>query len=121
MTLLELSVVIVVLLGLVGVFAIGAAAWKKGSNRVLCIMNLQAVQKGVRSYANLYGHEAGTTVPGLQAQVIGDGAFVQKMPECPGSGIYTPGGDVVPDLGTLYLNCSLSETGEHEPLNAEDW
>lgn len=121
MTLLELTVVILVMLTLVSVLFIGANAWKNGSDRVLCIINLQNVQKGVRSYANLNGYNPGATVPGLQSQVIGLGRFVEVMPQCPGDGSYTSGGDVIPTLGNLYFNCSLSASGEHEPVNAEDW
>jgi type II secretory pathway pseudopilin PulG len=121
MTLLELTVVILVLLILISVLFIGANAWKQGSDRTLCIMNLQNVQKGVRSFANLNGYAAGATVAGLQAQVIGMGRFVETMPECPGDGAYVSGGDVIPNIGTLYFNCSLSGSDRHEPLNADDW
>ena len=121
MTLLELTVVILVLLTLIAVLFVGANAWKNGSDRVLCILNLQSVQKGVRSYANLNGRNPGETVPGLQSEVIGLGRFVEVMPECPARGTYSTNGDVIPALGSLYLECSLSGAGDHEPLNAEDW
>ena len=122
MTLLELTVVILVLLALISVLTIGANAWKHGSDRVLCIMNLQSVQRGVRSFANIHGYAPGETVAGLQGKVIALGSFVEVSPECPANGTYTSGGDVIPEIGTLYFNCSLSGTaGEHEPMNAEDW
>lgn len=121
MTLLELTVVILVLLTLISVLFIGANAWKQGSDRTLCILNLQNVQKGVRSFSNLYGYSAGQTVAGLQSQVIGLGRFVEVMPECPGDGSYVSGGDVIPEIGTLYFNCTLSASGSHEPMNADDW
>jgi hypothetical protein len=121
MTLLELTVVILVMLTLVSVLFIGANAWKQGSDRTLCIMNLQNVQKGVRSFSNLNGYDAGQTVAGLQSQVIGLGRFVEAMPECPGNGNYISGGDVIPSIGTLYFNCTLSASGSHEPMSADDW
>ena len=121
MTLLELTVVILVLLTLISILFLGATAWKNGSDRVLCILNLQAVQKGVRSYSNINGRNPGETVAGLQNEVIGVGRFVEVMPECPGHGTYTTGGDVIPAMGTLYLECSLSASGSHEPTNVEDW
>ncbi len=55
MTLLELTVVILVLLSLISILFIGARAWKRGSDRAICIIHIQSAQKGVRSYANLYG------------------------------------------------------------------
>ncbi|MCW1925485.1 hypothetical protein OKA05_23205 [Luteolibacter arcticus] len=121
MTLLELTVVILVLLTLITILFFGANAWKNGSDRVLCILNLQSVQKGVRSYANLNGRNPGETVPGLQSEVIGLGRFVEAMPSCPGRGSYTTSGDIIPALGSLYLECSLSGAGAHEPVNVEDW
>ncbi|MEK7950648.1 type II secretion system protein [Luteolibacter soli] len=121
MTLLELTVVILVLLTLISVLFIGANAWKNGSDRVLCILNLQSVQKGVRSYSNLSGHNPGETVSGLQSEIIGLGRYVEVMPECPGHGNYSTTGDLIPPLGSLYLGCSLATTGAHEPSNVEEW
>ena len=48
MTLLELTVVILVLLSLISILFIGARAWKKGSDRAGCIMNIRNVQQAVR-------------------------------------------------------------------------
>ena len=44
MTLLELTVVILVLLSLISILFIGARAWKKGSDRAGCIMQIRNVQ-----------------------------------------------------------------------------
>ncbi len=121
MTLLELTLVIMMMLTLIGILAIGAKTWKKGTDRSTCIMNLQLVQKGVRSFSNMYGYEPGTSVTGLEGQIIGSGRFVEKNPACPGGGVYASGGDVIPAMGALYFNCSLAGTGEHEPKSFDDW
>ena len=121
MTLLELTLVILMMLTLIGILAIGARTWKKGTDRSTCIMNLQLVQKGVRSFSNLYGYEPGASVAGLESQVIGNGRFVERVPLCPSSGVYASGGDVVPAMGSLYFNCSLAGTGEHQPSSFDDW
>ena len=118
---LELTLVITILLSLIGLLVLGANTWKKGSDRALCIMNLQAVQKGVRSFSNLNGYEPGRVVAGLEDQIIGTGRFVEAMPICPAEGAYTTAGDMIPAPGELYLNCSLASEGEHEPLDLEDW
>ena len=124
MTLLELTVVILVLLSLISILFVGAQAWKRGSDRTLCIMNIQNVQKGVRSYSNLYGYGPGQSVAGLQLRVVGTGEFVEKPPVCPSGGIYTYGAafgiDTIPPVGQLYLSCSLSSSG-HIPANHGDW
>lgn len=125
MTLLELTVVILVLLSLISILFIGAQAWKRGSDRTLCIINIQNVQKGVRSFSNLYGYGPSQSVAGLQIRVIGLGKFVEQTPACPSNGIYTYGqtfgADTIPPVGELYLNCSLSASDSHIPSNFADW
>lgn len=125
MTLLELTVVILVLLSLISILFIGAQAWKKGSDKTICIINIQNVQKGVRSYSNLYGYGPGQNVAGLQMRVVGLGKFVEKTPVCPASGNYsygsTFGADTIPPVGQLYLDCSLATSGQHIPSNYGDW
>ena len=125
MTLLELTVVILVLLSLITILFVGARSWKRGSDRAICIMNISNIQKGVRGYSNLYGLDPGSNVPGLQSKIIGFGRFVETTPSCPGGGDYTFGGalgsDTIPPVGSLYLECSLSGSLEHEPPNSSDW
>lgn len=121
LTLLELTVVILVLLSLIGVLFVGGSAWKKGSDRALCIGNLQNVQKGVRGYSNLYGYDPGDVVAGLESKVIGAGKFVENHPDCPGGGTYSYLGDQVPVVGTLYISCSLAASEQHEASDTSDW
>lgn len=125
MTLLELTVVILVLLLLTTVLFFGATGWKRGTDRAVCIMNLQNVQKSVRGYANLNGYAPGTIVPNLKTQVIGLGRFLGATPICPGQGIYlfgNPSGtDMVPPIGELYMKCSLSAIEQHEPADHDGW
>ena len=123
MTLLELTVVILVLLSLISILFIGARAWKRGSDRAGCIMNIRNVQQGVRSYANLNSYTAGGTVAGWKAYVIGTGMFVEKTPACPGGGTYSYATDtVIPDVGVLALSCSLAAAPDnHAPTSYSDW
>lgn len=125
MTLLELTVVILVLLSLISILFIGAQAWKRGSDRAMCIVQIQNVQKGVRSFSNLYGYSPSQSVAGLQMRVIGLGKFVEDTPDCPGSGTYTFGQafgvDTIPPVGELYMGCSLSGSDDHIPSNFADW
>ena len=55
MTLLELTVVILVLLSLISILFIGARAWKKGSDRAANILNIRNVQQAVRAHVNVRG------------------------------------------------------------------
>ena len=125
MTLLELTVVILVLMTLITTLFFGAQAWKRGSDRALCIIHIQNVQKAIRSYSNLYGYSPGGSVANLQTQVIGLGRFVEVTPTCPGAGTYsfgqTYGSDTIPPLGELYMQCSLAISDQHDPPNHSDW
>jgi type II secretory pathway pseudopilin PulG len=125
MTLLEMTVVILVLMSMITVLFFGAQAWKRGSDRAQCIMLIQNVQKGVRGYANLHGLDPGAFAPNLQSQVIGFGRFVEQTPQCPGNGVYgygsVHGNETIPPLGSLYMDCSLSGSDEHIPESSTDW
>ena len=121
MTLIELTVVILVLLSLISILFVGARAWKRGSDRAGCIMNIRNVQQGMRSFQNMNGHSPGDTVGGAQGEIIGTDKFVESQPACPGAGTYTIGGDNLPAVGTLYMTCSLAPTLNHQPVSNADW
>lgn len=119
MTLLELTVVILVLLSLISILFIGARAWKKGSDRAGCIMNIRNAQQAVRSYANMYSV---TAVPGTD--LVGAGKFLETAPKCPANGTYTvinTGTVTVPAVGTLAMTCSLATSDKHVPDSIAGW
>lgn len=126
-TLLELSVMILVILTFIGVLFIGARAWKRGSDRAQCVMNIRNVQLAVRGYANSNDLDSGDYLtllgsngpPG--AAIIGSGNFIETFPMCPGMGLYTIHGNKVPATGTLYMTCSLSGSESHEPDMYGTW
>ena len=107
MTLLELTVVILVLLSLISILFIGARAWKAGSDRAGCILNIRNTQQAIRSYANMYN---ATTIPA--GELLGTGKFIETAPVCPAGGAYTPSdltaAVTVPAVGTVALVCSLA-------------
>jgi prepilin-type N-terminal cleavage/methylation domain-containing protein len=85
MTLLELTVVILVLLSLISILFIGARAWKKGSDRSANIMNIRNTQQAMRGHQNMKELNVG-------------GAFTQttletymKFPKAIGEGTATDG------------------------------
>jgi len=125
MTLLEMTVVILVLLSLITVLFFGAQAWKRGSDRALCIIHIQNVQKGVRSYSNLYGYSPESNAPNLLSQVIGLGRFIEATPTCPGGGNYTFGQtygvNTIPPMGALYMECPLATSAGHLPNVTAEW
>lgn len=126
-TLVELSVVIIVLFAFLSMLFIGARAWKRGSDRAGCVMNIRQMQMAVRAYANVNRLESGqymsllgpSGVPG--SAIIGPDNFIEGLPSCPGMGIYTLRGNTVPAVGDLYMTCSLAPTERHEPEYHATW
>lgn len=107
MTLLELTVVILVLLSLISILFIGARAWKKGSDRSASLITIRNTQQAVRSYANMNNKNEGDLV--AKTDIFGTGKFVTTDPTT----INHPGGTglsytiadatKIPTVGTLYL------------------
>ena len=117
MTLLELTVVILVLLSLISILFVGARAWKKGSDRAGCILNIRNVQQAVRGYANMNptATSAATTV------IYGTEGYL-KTPVCPSGGSYTDNfTSAFPATGSLALTCSKSSSDNHVPTAYTDW
>ena len=136
-TLIELSVVVVVLLLVITIMFIGASAWKRGSDRAGCVLNLRSVQVAARSYQNLYGYQYGGrpyAEYGTQdiARHLFEKGYIEQglydqargVEPCPGGGSYsTTAADVFPMPGQLYLQCSLSAPDAHAPdaATSADW
>lgn len=134
-TLIELSIVTVVLLSLAAILMVGANAWRRGSDRAACVINIRNVQTSVRSYQNLYGYNPGTmpyAENGTQsiAEHLHHKGFITNdlhksikgYGECPGGGKYhMPRENVFPAVGKLYLNCSLESEQEHLLPGNKQW
>lgn len=124
MTLLELTVVILVLLSLISILFIGARAWKKGSDKAGCIMNIRNVQQAVRSWQNMNAKNVGDAYV-ISDDIIGTGLFVETTPVCPSETDATPDNytilTAVPDVGTLVMTCTLASSEGHVPDSIAGW
>jgi len=124
LTLIEITLVIAVLLGLISVLFIGVSAYKEGSNRAKCILNISSYQKAVRSYQNLYEKDQSSDTYDVD-QVTGTGKLLETFPTCPSDGTYTPADDATglsfPNVGTAALTCSLATSNEHVPNSTDGW
>lgn len=118
LTLIEVTLVIAVLLGLISVLFIGVAAYKKGSDRAKCVLNISTVQKAARSYQNLYELKMGDDL--AVADIAGAGKMIESTPVCPADGSYTFG-TTVPSAGSTYLTCSLGSSDGHQPSSTAGW
>lgn len=109
MTLIEISLVIALLLGLIAVVFMGLGTYRQGADKAKCKMQLSAVQKAVRSGANLQNLDIGASLDDA-TQVFGAGLLMENEPTCPSGGAYTWEADV-PAIGTPYGNCDFAGTG----------
>ncbi|GAA5484417.1 hypothetical protein [Haloferula sargassicola] len=120
MTLLELTVVILVLLSLISILFVGARAWKKGSDRSACILNIRNVQQATRGYQNMHPEAPGCTAADIYSD---DGSAFLKTPKCPAGGTYTPvfSATAFPATGVLAITCDKATTDDHVPASYSDW
>ena len=100
MTLLELTVVILVLMSLITILFMGATAWKKGSDRAANLMNIRNVQQAVRGNANVKAMNIGDAL--ASTDIVGSGKYINTV-TAPNSNITYAYGTTVPAIGTLYL------------------
>lgn len=121
LTLIEVTLVIAVLLGLISVLFIGVTAYKKGTDRAQCLINSSSVQKAVRSYANIYQLNTGDALI-HSAQLIGSSNMFESEPLCPQYGTYVWETEV-PAVGAPYIDCmDPNNSGEfHYPQNTMGW
>ncbi len=116
MTLLELTVVILVLLSLISILFIGARAWKKGSDRAANILNIRNVQQAVRAHANVRALDIAATL--ASTEIVGSGKYLNSV-TAPNTDISYTYGAAVPAIGTLYLIAAYASSSnvDYEPAS----
>jgi type II secretory pathway pseudopilin PulG len=102
-TLLELTVVILVLLLLIGILFIGVQGWKRGADRSVNILNLRNSQQAMRSYANVHNVAEGGDVP--QAAIFGPTSYL-PFPDPVATVTYSVPVPKATPVGVLYLRPS---------------
>ncbi|MCF7675679.1 MAG: type II secretion system GspH family protein [Akkermansiaceae bacterium] len=118
MTLIEMTVVILVLLALIAVIFIGSVAWKRGSDRAACILNIRNVQQAIRGHQNIMEKAAGDPI--VWTQIIGDQGYLQLFPVCPSDGIYQPVA-TYPVASALAYPCNVAVSLNHTPMDTAGW
>src|SRR6187402_3020301 len=106
MTLIEISLVIALLLGLIAVVFLGIGSYRKGSDKAKCKMQLAAAQKAVRSQANFQNLDTGSVFATTDA--FGAGKALENEPTCPSGGAYTWTG-TIPNIGVAYGACDFTD------------
>ncbi|MDZ4288823.1 MAG: type II secretion system protein [Prosthecobacter sp.] len=121
MTLIEISLVIALLLGLIAVVFLGIGSYRQGADKAKCKMQLAAVQKAVRAGSNFQNLDVGGAL--VDTDVFGAGLLMNAEPVCPSAGTYTWLA-VVPAIGVPYGNCGYTATGVTHVLaltETSDW
>ena len=130
MTLIEITVVILVLLTLIAVLFIGANIYKKGADRAACILNLRNIQQAVRADQNLKGESAGgdsndgtNTGVAFSTYMVGAGSYFETTPDCPSTGtIYALTATKYPIIGALAATCpNIATLTDHVPDDLSGW
>ena len=103
------------LLSINSVLFIGARAWKKGSDRAACIMNIRNVQQAIRGHQNMKNLNPGDPIP--WDEIIGKDGYIPVKPTCPDGGTYTFL-TKFPKVGELACKCSHPD---HVPPQHADW
>jgi hypothetical protein len=118
LTLVEVTLVVTVLLGLISIAFAGMSAYKEGANRAICIHQVANVQKAMRSYCHFQELESGQAIPDLKKRLIVDSKFFARAPFCPSGGTYVFHEGAVPHVGTLFMRCSIPD---HAPKGTSSW
>ena len=108
MTLIEISLVIALLLGLIAVVFLGIGSYREGADKAKCKIQLAQVQKAVRAFCNFQNLAIGATF-GV-ADAFGGGKAVQNQPICPSGGTYAWETEV-PAVGIPFGNCNYAPVG----------
>lgn len=103
------------LIAILATLFVGARAWKKGSDRAHCSLNVRNVQQAIRGYEGV--SSLGASSPIQWDKIFGKDGYLRIRPTCPGGGTYTFT-ETVPQLGKLACKCS---NPDHEPPNHKDW
>lgn len=127
LTLVELTVVIVVLLSLISALFIAANAWKDGASRGICITQIRLFQLAVRSHENILNRPSNATVS--IADLVDQGFIpgTAGIPDivCPLDGqIYTPNGGrtTFPPTGVAFVVCpNAPAPNDHVPRGIQNW
>ena len=135
MTLIELTVVIIVLLTLISVLFFAGTAYIKASNRTACLTNQATFQKSMRGYATLNQLEAGVSTTVVDWSVLQTEGFIGDYVAmtCPTEKTaYTPG-TLNPATGTQVASCEDPTYGvgadnatpgdgeNHAPKDLSNW
>ncbi|HSJ03284.1 MAG: type II secretion system protein [Verrucomicrobium sp.] len=115
-TLIEVSLVIALLLGLIAIVFLGLGSYRAGADQAKCKMQLATIQKSVRSYANYQNLAVGDPIP-----VAAAGSYMTTLPVCPSDGSTPTVTGTVPAIGVAFATCAVTGPPSHALTGIADW
>lgn len=110
LTLIEVSLVIALLLGLIGIVFLGIGSYRRGADKAKCKMQLSQIQKTIRAHANFNNLAIGAAF--AEADAFGTGKpIAAASPTCPSGGTITWSA-TIPPVGTPYGNCAYTDSDD---------
>jgi len=94
------------LIGLVSVLFTVVSAYKKGTDREMCISAMTSIQKATHGYANLHQLHPGDPAPSLMTILMSEG-YHSNLEGCPAQGTYTYN-STIPSGEQAVVTCSIS-------------
>lgn len=125
LTLIEMTIVILIILSLIGVLFIGFKFYKDGADKATCLARISNAQKEVRSYQNM---KLQTTDDDIVPSVMATAGLttIQQIETgkdnlCPGGGSYAIAAKF-PAVGTAAVTCSGGAADNlHKPESTDGW
>lgn len=127
--------VIAVILSLTSVLFAGARVLKADTDQTSCIMTISDVQMSLRTFQESSGYSPGGTPfaevgsRDIAVLLLEKGFITEKQfsgisgdTTCPSGGIYhRDSAETFPQVGKLYIRCSLEESQGHVPTDGLVW
>jgi len=103
---------------LIPILFIGARAWKKGSDRAVCILAQRNIQQAVRSYQSTHALAPGAP---LDMKAVMSSLPMQTFTmTCPAGGAFELSA-TIPPTGVLVVTCPHADDLGHMPMEHGTW
>lgn len=125
-TIIELTVVITMILTLSSSLFFSASYYKESADKANCIIQIEGMQKAMRSYQNLNALSTGASI--AKSDLVGVGKAIPKELFCPDSGGAYIFPTEIPDTGSVFATCAdfdstvVSDSSHaHNAINITVW
>lgn len=126
-TLIELTVVITMIISLTSSLFISANYYRESANRSGCVVQMEGIQKALRSYQNFNNLKTGDPV--AKSDLVGAGKAIPSELFCPHADGRYAFRDEIPAAGESFVTCvdydssvGTKDSGQaHNPISTSGW